>query len=388
MNENANINEKPGKEKGPKSYEIRLIPIDRIEVADFCRRNNYVEAEMALLKKSIEKRGLIQNPVVLDNGKDTFLLIVGSRRFEACKSLGWKTLPCRVKKSDAEEKDQAPFTSFSENAVRTIPHPVERAKRLQQIKKNTGKTDAQIAMEVGLTQSMVTDLRGILELGDTILTNIGTRPESPFKFTHAVALSALKRANRSRRDFEISQLTTKTIEYKLPSSEVKNLVRLLRDGSYDRLPDELRMLLFKSKRMTAKMAELFLHPETFIIGDGHNAEVLREEACGLDRKKRKTFVETALKQNWPENEIPKRLVKLLSPSSSEPKSQNLAEILLADMGQLTTRLEDSLYQLANFEPGEVDRLCQKSKQLIQAAKSFLDTTAEFTSKDKNNTEKI
>lgn len=387
MNAEPNINETCGKE-GSELYEIRLIPIDKIEVADFCRRNNYAEGEMALLKQSIEKRGLIQNPVVLDSGKGTFLLIVGSRRLEACKSLGWKTLPCRVKKSDAEEKEQAPFTSFSENAVRIIPHPVERAKRLQQIKENTGKTDAQIAAEVGLAQSMVTDLRRILELGDTILSNIGMLPESPFKFTHAVALSPLKRMNRSRRDFEISQLATKTIEHKLPSSEVKNLVRLLKDGSYDHLPDGLRMLLFKSKRMTAKMAELFLHPENFISGNGHNAEMLREEARRLHREKRRAFVETALEQNWPESEIPKRLVKLLRPSNSEPKNQNPTEILISDMGQLATRLEDSQYQLANFKPGEVDRLCQKSRQLIQAAKSFLSTAAEFTSKNKNNTEKI
>ncbi|MCX5638367.1 MAG: ParB/RepB/Spo0J family partition protein [Planctomycetota bacterium] len=391
MNQEPNINKAPDTIKeDAELYEIRPIPIEKIEVAAFCRRDNYVEEDMAQLKLSIEKRGLIQNPVVLDSGEDAFLLIVGSRRFEACKSLGWKTLPCRVKKSVAKEKEQAPFISFSENEVRTIPHPVERARRLQEIKENTGMTDAQIAAEVGLAQSTVTDLRGILEFGDALLSNIGTLPKSPFKVTHAVALLPLKRTNRSNRDLEISQLVLKTIENKLPSSEVKNMVHLLKDGSYDNLPTGLQMLLLKSNRMTAKMAELFLHPETFISDNSHNADVLREEACRLDKGKRRTFVETALVQNWPESEIPKRLIKLLKPSNSEPKKQNAAEIMISEISLLTNKLEDGRYQLATFKPSDIDKLCRKSRQLIQTVTSLLNTATEIIkeAQNKNYAEKI
>ncbi len=148
----ANTNEKsPGKSEV--TDEIRQVPIDKIKVADFCRRSDYPEEEMKTLRQSIEKRGLIQNPVVIDNGKGNFTLIVGSRRFQVCESLGWKTLPCCVKKPGPLE---AGYLSFAENVVRSMPHPADQGRFLQQMKEKTGLSDEGLGKEVGLAQSSVT----------------------------------------------------------------------------------------------------------------------------------------------------------------------------------------------------------------------------------------
>jgi len=75
-----------------KSYEIRSIPIEQIKVADFCRRRA-LKKDLKSLTESIQRRGLIQSPVVLNSNNGSYSLIAGSRRFQACKALSWKTIP-------------------------------------------------------------------------------------------------------------------------------------------------------------------------------------------------------------------------------------------------------------------------------------------------------
>ncbi len=118
------------------SYEIRSIPIEQIKVADFCRRRA-LKKDLKSLTESIQRRGLIQSPVVLDSNNGSYSLIAGSRRFQACKALGWKTIPCCVKKIDTKD---ATFLSFAENAVREMVHPIEEARKLKQIKEDTEMT--------------------------------------------------------------------------------------------------------------------------------------------------------------------------------------------------------------------------------------------------------
>jgi ParB/RepB/Spo0J family partition protein len=379
----ANSNEKsPGKPET--TGEIRQVPIDKIQVADFCRRSNYPEEEMDTLRQSIEKRGLIQNPVVLDNGKGNFTLIVGSRRFEACRYLGWKTLPCCVKKTDSLE---AGYLSFAENVVRIMPHPADQGRFLQQMKEKTGLSDEELGKEVGLAQSSVTIRLDILDLSEDILAEIGTLPRSPFTLTHAGVLSQLMRTTRFNRQIEVHELLWKVKQYDLSSGELGRLVQLYKEGDFDHLTGGLRDLLVKSKYMTAKMAELFLYPERFIDGDGHEAELLRRAAHQLSRDKLEKFVQNAVDNKWSYEEIKKRLKCFLSPPNSEPKPSEAdnAETLDSGILSLMKQLEDNQYQLVNFGPAQVNKLHKRCKRLMELLQYFVGTTTEVA-KDKINVE--
>ena len=67
---------------------------------------------------------------------------------------------------------------------------------------------------------------------------------------------------------ESSGLLKKTIAHRLPKSELKGLVNLIRNGDYRSLPDTLRTQLFKNKGMTPKLANLYLRPESLFDGEG------------------------------------------------------------------------------------------------------------------------
>lgn len=379
----TDTNEKsPGKPEA--TDEIHQIPIDKIKVADFCRRSDYPQEEMETLRQSIEKRGLIQNPVVLDNGKGNYILIVGSRRFQACKSLAWKTLPCCVKKTDSQE---AGYLSFAENVVRSMPHPADQGRFLRQMKEKTALSDEELGKEVGLAQSSVTVRLNILDLGDDILAEIGSLPKSPFTLTHAGVLSQLMRTNRFNRQIEVRELLTKVKQYGLSSGELSRLVQLYKDkdGDFDRLTGGLRDLLIKSQYMTARMAELFLHPERFINGDGHEAELLKQAAHQLTRDKHEKFVQSAVDNKWSDEEIKKHLKRLLSPPNPEPKPSEAdnAETLDSGILSLMKQLEDSQYQLVNFEPEQVNKLHKRCKRLMELLQSFVSTTTDIA-KNKDN----
>jgi ParB family chromosome partitioning protein len=78
----------------------KSIPIDKIVLS----KNNVrktLDDFLAIdeLAKSIKENGLLQPVVVFhDEGQETYELIIGQRRYQACKSIGLKTIPAIIRK--------------------------------------------------------------------------------------------------------------------------------------------------------------------------------------------------------------------------------------------------------------------------------------------------
>jgi ParB family chromosome partitioning protein len=74
------------------SYIIFQVPIDQIKVGERFRKDL---GNLDALAASIRDRGMLQ-PIILN---DRHELIAGRRRLEAAKLLGWRDVPCIVRKS-------------------------------------------------------------------------------------------------------------------------------------------------------------------------------------------------------------------------------------------------------------------------------------------------
>ena len=74
--------------------DIRGIPLGEIFPNEFQPRKTFENIDK--LAKSIEKDGLIE-PVVVRKKDNGYELVVGERRFEAVKRLGWEEIPAVVK---------------------------------------------------------------------------------------------------------------------------------------------------------------------------------------------------------------------------------------------------------------------------------------------------
>ena len=110
------------------------------------------------LAKSIEGVGLLQ-PVVVRPLGDGYELVFGLHRLEACRRLGWKTIPARVEEVSDEE-------AFLLNVVENLQrnghiNPVAEARGYKHLIER-GWTMVQIAEKIGKSCGYVSDRLRVL----------------------------------------------------------------------------------------------------------------------------------------------------------------------------------------------------------------------------------
>lgn len=91
------------------------IPIDKIYVSKANVRTRQVEADLDKLMANIKRVGLI-HPVIVFKTDDKYELIVGQRRYLACKKLEWEKIPAIV--TGAMDETKGKIISLSEGIHR------------------------------------------------------------------------------------------------------------------------------------------------------------------------------------------------------------------------------------------------------------------------------
>ena len=359
---------------------LQNIPPGQIEVSGFCERDAYDDLDP--LMESIKKEGLIHPPSVVNDGAARYILVCGSRRFHACKRLGHKTIPCYVRNMTLKESARI---SFMENHERQDRHPVDEAKFLRRMKDQFNWTDEQVAKEIRKPTTWVRERIGILRLDDDILKEIGTDQESRFRLYHAVALSKLCKEGTSHGNMEIRALLKKTIAHRLPKSELKGLVNLIRNGDYRSLPDTLRTQLFKNKGMTPKLANLYLRPESLFDGEGKSASYRRKTTEQLDKPDIERVIAQALRSERPYEAAKKKMSAMVdqalkSPTEKQPESRTRLDVLntlMFDLQSSFRSIRHELPGLAKDNPEKFNTVCRQGQLTQDAINGFL-TDAQHT----------
>lgn len=115
------------------------------------------------LKASIKASGLLQ-PIAVRQLKDkTFEVVAGSRRFQACKELGLKTISCNVLQNVSDET--AYQLATAENIVRENMTAVDEANAVAKLFAQ-GKNRTEIGAMFGKSARWAEGRRKIVELGD------------------------------------------------------------------------------------------------------------------------------------------------------------------------------------------------------------------------------
>jgi len=111
-------------ETGVRAFkEARLIDIERIRPNPLQPRKSLDMEALHELAESIRERGLLQ-PILVRPEGDEFIIIAGQRRYEACKLIGAKQIPCVVREAGEHE---ALEQSLIENVQREDINPIEEA---------------------------------------------------------------------------------------------------------------------------------------------------------------------------------------------------------------------------------------------------------------------
>jgi ParB family chromosome partitioning protein len=177
--------------------ELRDIPIDLIDVSGFNVRKNLAagteESSLDDLAESIRQKGLLA-PVTVRPKGSRFELIVGQRRYLACKKLGWDSIRAIVR-ADTSDTDSTEL-SLIENVHRAEMHPLDKARALRGLLETYGNDTDRVAKETGIGLPTVRKYLALMELPPEIQQRLSTL-EGPAKVD---ALATLARTFENPND--------------------------------------------------------------------------------------------------------------------------------------------------------------------------------------------
>lgn len=176
--------EPPRAEPGPAA-----IAVDAIDPNPEQPRRVFDAEELRSLSQSIRRHGVLQ-PVVVRRAGERFELVVGERRWRACREAGLATIPAVV--ADLEDRARLEV-ALVENVQRRDLNAIELAHAFRALG-DAGATQEEIGARVGLDRSTVANHLRLLDLPSEIQADVEAGRISA---GHAKAL--LQLANPERR---------------------------------------------------------------------------------------------------------------------------------------------------------------------------------------------
>jgi ParB family transcriptional regulator, chromosome partitioning protein len=210
-------------------------------------------SKVAELSDSIRQKGLL-HPIIVRIRADYFEIVAGNRRYEACKSLGWRKITCHIEELDDKEAFEI---SLMENIQRHTLNPLDEAKAFQAYVSEFGWGGvSDLASKIGKSVSYVTKRIGLLKLpvdvknsivknqvSSSIGAELASISDDKTKSNLAHLISQRHLSVRSVRQL-VNELETDTTDHRMLVSfqrEDKDIIKIQK--SYDKSILILRVAL-------------------------------------------------------------------------------------------------------------------------------------------------
>ena len=141
--------------------EVARIPIDAVRPNPYQPRRVFAQDALEELCASIKQYGLLQPISVRKLGSDSFELIAGERRLRACRMAGMKFIDAII--FSTYEQDSA-VIAMMENLQRENLHYMEEAEGYQNLIRDHGLSQDELARRLGKNQSTIANKMRILKL--------------------------------------------------------------------------------------------------------------------------------------------------------------------------------------------------------------------------------
>ncbi|MFD7439896.1 ParB/RepB/Spo0J family partition protein [Streptomyces sp. NPDC059909] len=149
----------------PAGAHFAEVPLDTITPNPRQPREVFDEDALAELVTSIKEVGLLQPVVVRQLGPDRYELIMGERRWRACREAGLERIPAIVR---ATEDDKLLLDALLENLHRAQLNPLEEAAAYDQLLKDFNCTHDQLADRIGRSRPQVSNTLRLLRLSPPV----------------------------------------------------------------------------------------------------------------------------------------------------------------------------------------------------------------------------
>ncbi|WP_098023774.1 ParB/RepB/Spo0J family partition protein [Streptomyces sp. st115] len=152
-------------EAGTSGAYFAELPIGEITPNPRQPREVFDEDALAELVVSIKEVGLLQPVVVRKVGPGNYELIMGERRWRACREAGLERIPTIVRATDDEK---LLLDALLENLHRAQLNPLEEAAAYDQLLKDFKCTHDQLADRIGRSRPQVTNTLRLLRLSPPV----------------------------------------------------------------------------------------------------------------------------------------------------------------------------------------------------------------------------
>jgi len=195
--------------------EMKMIHHSSFAVRDKFQR--YSEDDESLVT-SIREHGLIQ-PILIRPLSNGFEIVAGHRRYQACKSLRWRFIPCKIR----EMTDKQAFEiQLSENIQRKSMDPIEEAEAFRRYVIDFGWGGvSDLAKKIGKSEEYVSHRIQLLKLPEEIKKKIASHMINVSK---AIEISSIPLEKQS-------QIIGEIIENNLSVKRIRELKMILKDNN-------------------------------------------------------------------------------------------------------------------------------------------------------------
>ena len=147
--------------------EMKMIRPSQFSVRDKFQKMN--DDEIEFLASSIREHGLLQ-PILIRPLSHGFEIVAGHRRFQACRSLHWRFMSCKIREMSDR---QAYEIQLTENIQRKSMDPIEEAEAFKKYVVDFGwGAVSELARKIGKSEEYVSHRLQLLKLPEDVRQQI------------------------------------------------------------------------------------------------------------------------------------------------------------------------------------------------------------------------
>ncbi len=195
---------------------VQLVSINNIIAGVYQPRKSFDQNQLSELSHSISENGIIQPIVVRKaDGRGTFEIVAGERRFRAAKMAGLNQVPVIVKDID---NTQALEFAIIENVQRADLSPIEEAHGYKQLINEFEYTQEQVAKKIGCSRSHIANILRLLSLPKEVQDLLD---QGKISFGHAKVIMNSDNAVEIARQIVENNWTVRDVETMFKNDELE-----------------------------------------------------------------------------------------------------------------------------------------------------------------------
>jgi ParB family transcriptional regulator, chromosome partitioning protein len=280
--------------------EIVWLELEQVQPDPRQPRQEIDEESLDELAASIKAHGLMQPITVRPNPEgEGYLIIMGERRLQACKRLGWEKIEGMVLRNVSEPK--AFELALIENVQRVDLPPLDVAAGYERLIKEFGLTQEQVAEQVGVSRTSVTNLLALNRLPVRIrqearqeklaksklielaqLSDEKRQLELWEKLKKGISIGEAREAKKQGKDKPKAKATQSTVEKRKALSQAVALGRKL-TVQVERIDIEFLRGKPREQQALAALVEQLTKTLHAVQGNGHDMDELTESEALLSQ---------------------------------------------------------------------------------------------------------